>query len=295
MNQQRSSLAQLTTATILFAFVGIWAKLLVLDNNPVQNAIEFTFGRSLFAAVALGLLFSLGKTERGAPLRPNRYGVVLAIGAANALNWLFYVLAINVSTVSIAVISLFTYPLITSLIEPFVFKESHRPAELIGGCAVLAGVVLITPEFSLGNQDTLGVIFGLLAAASFAARNILSRGVVGELGSTKLMSFVFVIAALGYAPFGAAAAPQWNLVDWGMLAVLGIVLTAGGQTLFVNSLKNVTSSWASLVVSVQPVITVGLAFWLLDERVDTRTLIGGLVLISSVVYATWPRKKSGAD
>ncbi|MFW5698190.1 MAG: DMT family transporter, partial [Fimbriimonadaceae bacterium] len=211
---------------------------------------------------------------------------------ANAANWWFYVLAINVSTVSVAVIALFTYPFLTAVAEPFFFRERHSLLELFAGVGVLAGVVLVVPEFSLSNQTTLGVLFGLLAAVSFAARNILSRSVVKRYGSVQLMTWVFVIALLLFVPVGAPQMPTWTGYDWLMLIVLGAALTGGGQTLFVNALKNVTSRWASLVVSTQPVITVGLAALILGEQVELRTGIGGAIILASVIAVSLKKSDS---
>jgi drug/metabolite transporter (DMT)-like permease len=264
---------------------------LPLDANPWVSAAEFTYGRALFATLVLGALLAVGRRNEFKRIGWLDIGVVVAIGLANAANWWFYVAAINVSTVSVAVIALFTYPFLTAVVEPFFFKERHSYMELLAGAGVLAGVALVVPEFSLSNQTTLGVLFGLLAAVSFAARNILGRSVVKRYGSIQLMTWVFAIALLIFAPLGASQMPTWSGYEWIMLVILGAVLTGGGQTLFVNALKNVTSRWASLVVSTQPVITVALAAVILGEQVDLRTGVGGAIILASVVAVSLKKSK----
>jgi len=77
-----------------------------------------------------------------------------------------------------------------------------------------------------------------------------------------------------------------------MLLLLGVVFTAVSHTLFIDGLKKVKAQTASIVASLEPVygIVLGIVFFV--EIPDLRTIIGGFVIISAVVYNSISIKKS---
>ena len=67
------------------------------------------------------------------------------------------------------------------------------------------------------------------------------------------------------------------------LLILAVLTTAIGHTLFVNSLKNFSVSSASIMSGIQPIYGIILAFLLLKEIPEPNTLLGGLLIIATVV------------
>jgi len=203
-----------------------------------------------------------------------------------AANWAFFFLAIQTSTVAVAVVSLFTCPLISALVEPWVYGERHKPVEVMSGIAVLAGVFLVVPEFSLKNSTTLGVCYGIVAAIAFMIRNLLGRSIVREYGAIPLTLWQFMTCAVVFAPFGLGHLDQWKPHDIGLVVLLGSGLTAFSQLMFFHSLKQVTGSYATLMTSIQPALTVAIAYLVLREVPNPRTLWGGAIILLSVVAVT---------
>jgi drug/metabolite transporter (DMT)-like permease len=56
--------------------------------------------------------------------------------------------------------------------------------------------------------------------------------------------------------------------------------------LFIRSLRLVSAHTASVVVALEPVYGIALAFALLGERPDGRTLVGAAVIIGAALWAT---------
>jgi drug/metabolite transporter (DMT)-like permease len=197
-------------------------------------------------------------------------------------NWYFYVLSIKVSSIAIAIISLFTYPLLLSIIEPFVFRVRHRAVDLVGGCAIVAGVTLIAPRFTLADTAVQGICLGVLSGLCFALSSMASRKLVSRYSSMNLMWYQFLTIAVVFSPSPFVYAKPVSLQTVVFLFILGGVLTTLAQVSFVASLKTTTTAVASMFTSTQPFFAVVLAAIFLHEIPTRRTIIGGLIVCAAV-------------
>ncbi len=71
--------------------------------------------------------------------------------------------------------------------------------------------------------------------------------------------------------------------QWQWVVVLAVLTTAIGHTLFLNSFKHFSITTASILSSVQPVFGIIIAALFLNEIPTMMTILGGLLILSSVV------------
>lgn len=270
---------QVLLATWLFSVVGPLAKALPLGAGAIA------FWRGAFGVVAL-LCFAA--INRSSALQVKHFGhafALLATGFFTAGNWYFYVHAAKVSTVAVAVVVLFTYPLFTAIVEPFIFRERFGWYNVVGGVFVLGGILLITPKFGLSDSTTLGAVYALIASLSFTGRNLISRRFVRSYSATTVMLYQMITCTLVFAPAGLGSSRLPNLRELLLLLLLGAGLTAVSQTLFIASLRRLTTSHSSLLVSLQPLYTTLIAIPMLGEVPTGRTVVGGFVILGAVVFS----------
>lgn len=279
MMARHRGMVQAIVATLLFSFVGPVAKLLPFSAGAIS------FWRALLAGAAL-VAYLLARRQQLWRVRSRSHALgLLGLGALTAANWYFYILAVQVSTVAVAVVVLFTYPLLTALLEPLFFRERLQGWALISGSVVVLGVLLIVPRFTLTDATAQGALYAFIASVSITLRNLISRKAVRSYAASTVILYQASFAAVVFLP-SAAATGRWPTpAEWGVLLLLGAGLTAASQVLFVACLRYLTSSFASLVVSVQPVYTTVIALFLLHEVPGSRTLLGGLLVIGAVVFA----------
>ena len=80
-------------------------------------AINIVFARSIIACVALALIIRMsGKAFASFTLKD--YGVAITLGLMMSIHWVTYFAAMQYSTVAIGMIALFTFPIITVMLEP---------------------------------------------------------------------------------------------------------------------------------------------------------------------------------
>jgi len=79
--------------------------------------------------------------------------------------------------------------------------------------------------------------------------------------------------------------------DWQALLVLALLTTSIGHTLFVMSFKNFSISTASIMSSVQPIYGIVFGMLILSEIPASKTLIGGFLILLTVVFESIQSKK----
>lgn len=285
------SIGYVLVATLLFSFIGPVAKLVP------QGAGAISFFRAAFALLALATWLAvrrgLARERRrlaalfaGTPAeRARAVAVHAALGVFLAGNWYFYVLAVQVSSVALAVVCLFTYPLFTAVLEPVFFSEPFRAVDLLAGALVLAGVFVMVERVSGADATALGAFYGVLSALSFTLRNLLGRRAVREHAAETLTLVQFAVATCVFSPCLLVATALPAPRDLLLLAVLGSGLTLSSQLLFIASLKRLSTTVASLIVSLQPALAAAAAFVLLGEVPKSRTIAGGALVLAAVVLA----------
>ncbi|SMC53212.1 Threonine/homoserine efflux transporter RhtA [Cellulophaga tyrosinoxydans] len=244
--------------------------------------VPVTIGLRAILALLFLILFCKYK---GISLKVERAHLlpVLISGLLMGLHWLTYFYALKLSNVAIGMISLFSYPILTALLEPLLLKTKLQKAHFLLGFLVLLGIYFLVPSFDLENNYTLAICIGTLSALFYALRNILLKTKVAAYNGSMLMCYQMGVVAVILMPFYLTISVEEIMNEWQGVMLLALLTTAIGHTMFLNSFKYFSISTVSILSSVQPVfgILIGVAF--LNEIPTRNTLIGGAIILSSVV------------
>ncbi len=280
MNQKQKSLYVLHISSLLFGGTGLFAKLIDL---PV---IDITAIRTLIASA--GLFVLLKSTRKQVRLLSSSHYVLMILqGVLMGLHWVTFFYSIQVSSVAIGMIALFTYPIITVFLEPFWKGEIPHLSDIMCGSLVLLGVYLMVPEFSFDNDITLGVFWGVISAFLFSLRNVIQRNYLSEYrGDTSMMYQSFTAGICGML-FITPSVTAIDLSTWIKLIVLGLFFTAIPHSFFAGSLRFLKAKSASLISCLQPVYGTIYAVVILSEVPDVITVIGGVMVMSAAVVESY--------
>ena len=126
----------------------------------------------MFGSVfAFALMFIL----KQAKVTKEQFKWLTITGVIMGFHWWTYFLSIQLSTVAIGLLTIYTYPVMAVFLEPFFFRTKISIKQAIGGFGILLGIFFLVPEFSLNNDITLGITIGLFSSFMFAMRSVLSR------------------------------------------------------------------------------------------------------------------------
>ena len=207
---------------------------------------------------------------------------VLFAGILMCAHWLTYFQSLKLSSVAIGMLSIYTYPVITTFLEPLIRKTGFNKIHLFLGILVLFGVYFLVPEFSLDNQQTIAVCFGVGSAFLYSLRNILMKQQASKYNGSVLMLYQMFVVSTLLIPvlffFDLSVIPS----QLAPVLVLGLLTTSVGHTLLVSSFKYFSATTASIISSAQPIYGILLGYFILNEIPSINTVIGGLLIATAV-------------
>jgi drug/metabolite transporter (DMT)-like permease len=156
---------------------------------------------------------------------------------------------------------------------------------------IVFGIYLLAPKVSFESEYFIGICFGVFSAVCYAIRNIMLKPKVKKYNQSLLMLNQLSIVAVLLLPTLYFLESSKIIGFLPETVLLGILTTAIGHTLFVYSLKNFSTSSASLISSLQPIYAIILAIIFLREYPNINTLLGGLVIVSTVLVESYRVKQ----
>ena len=283
MQHYREGLLAVHAAVFIFGLTALFSKLITL------TALEITLLRSVFAVLAVGL-FILFKSESLYLPKKKDYLVMTLLGVLLASHWVTYFHAMQIASIAVGAIALYTFPVITIFLEPLFHGERPHIVDIVSGFVVLFGIYLLMPTIELDNQTTQGVLWGVLSAFLFSLRNIIQGKYSRHISARHALLYQSLVVIIVLLPFGGSVIPHVSSIQWWQLLLLGIVFTALPHTLFAYSLLHLKAKTASLIACMQVFYATLFAAIVISEIPTLTTIAGGLVIVAAAMYESFFRR-----
>ncbi len=206
-----------------------------------------------------------------------------------ALNQLTFIGGMARSTVAHTGLIVALGPVMVLVIAVVVRLEALTAWKFAGMMIAFAGVGILTADKAgQGNgSHWAGDLILLLSTTVFAIFTILMKEVTNSFDGLTLNTLIFVLGAIMMLPFCARAvvATNWaalSLEAWWGLAFLVVFGSVVPYMLFAHVLTVLPASRAAAFNYLQPVIASGLGIWVLSERLTSKVLIGGGLILAGV-------------
>ncbi len=171
-----------------------------------------------------------------------------------------YFKAIELSSLSVASILLYTAPIFVMIFSVILFKEKLTVIKAVSLILAFLGCLFVTGVFDVGESiNTLAIVFGVLSGICYALYSIFSRLALDRNYSPLTITlYTFIFAGVS-SLLVIDVKPVVKLVSSGvhdlgfcvLFAVLSCVLPYVTYTI---GLKYVRPSTASIVASIEPVV-----------------------------------------
>ncbi|UZE95017.1 DMT family transporter [Alkalimarinus alittae] len=283
MNASINGLISLYAAIFLLAGNGYFAKGISID------VLDITVYRSILAAVALFLFLSI-KREKIRLVSPLHYPLSIGLGLLLGIHWVTFFYSMRISTVALGMTVLYTYPVITVFLEKLFFNKAIRLYDVVVAIAVLIGVGLMaTAGDGLEGGNIEGVLFGLLSAFCFAARNVTQQRYMRGYPAYLTIFYQVIVVGVVFLPFvdvSAAELLEEPSGDALKLLLLGVFFTALPHSLLANSLRTISAKSVALIGCLQPVIGTAIAFILIRDQPTAQVVVGAIIVLLGAVSET---------
>lgn len=281
----KNALLRLHAAVFLWGFTGVLGRAITL------NSVLLVWYRLLITVVTLWAVYGVLKKFKKLPLRSALY--IGFIGTVLAMHWVCFYGSIKFANVTIALTCLSTTALLSSLLEPIILKKPFDAVEIVLGLFAVAGIVII---YNTHLQFSAGIFIGLLAAFFTVLVSVLNKKMIDEYEPEQITLYQLTGGFAGLTlllPLALYLMPAETFfptnTDWIWLVLLSWVCTIFTFFLYIRSLKKVSAFTMNLVLTLEPVYGILLAFALYKENRDmSRWFYAGFALISiAVVFHTW--------
>jgi drug/metabolite transporter (DMT)-like permease len=232
--------------------------------------------------------FLIALLERGQPLPLRTRLRLWAIGSVFVFNSVAYFRALEQIPASVTALVLYTYPVIVALLAALVGVERLTWRSLLAAVGAFAGCALTAGGAPAeAPLPPSGVAWALLAAVVYASYVVLSsrfgKGVPARVLALHLAQAAAVICVALALADGGLSLP---LDPRALLSVagIGVVSTVVAMTAFLAGMALVGPTRASVVASLEVVVTLVLAFLLLGERLSLRQWAGAGLILGALAF-----------
>lgn len=265
-------------AAVLFGMTGVLGALIHADPAYI------TFGRALLAALCLALVAWRFPTPSDIPLNPILCRRLAISGSMLCVHWYTFFYAIHLGGVAMATLGFASFPAFITLIERWILRERVSTTAWVLVAVVMTGLVLVAPSFEPGQLKTVSLFWGVISGLSFAILAVFNRSLSHTISPIRVALWQNAVVALLCLPmlWWAPVVPTGN--DWLWLALLGIFCTALSHYLFVSSVKHINARTTGLIIALEPVYAMAVAWWLFNESPTYRILLGAVLIIGAALY-----------
>ncbi len=279
--------------SLLAALVAtIWGFNFVVIDWGMAGVPPLLFVAIRFTAVVVPAVLLVPRPAAG-------WRVVVAVGAFMSLGQfgLLYASMDAGMPPGLAALVLQAQVVFTIAIAAGALRELPTTAQVAGVLLGVGGLSVVALGRG-GHVPLLALLLCLLAALSWGIGNVVSRaaGVAGGLSLTVWSALVVPVPAFGLSLLldGPTAVGD-GFAAFGWQAALSTLYTAGlaslvGYGVFNTLLSRHPSSSVVPWVLLAPVVAMGSAWALLDQRPNAAELVGGVVLVLGVLVAMRPRR-----
>ncbi|WP_411801481.1 DMT family transporter [Bacillus atrophaeus] len=172
------------------------------------------------------------------------------------------------------------------ILSPFVLKEQLSVKKVVCIGVAIIGMLLIVGNgiSASGTDDLLGIFFGLVAAAFYAALMLLNKFIhhmgrleitIIQLGITALLLLPYVFFTEEFGIFGVSRSSVPFII------ILGIVNTGIGFWLFFSGMQKLKGQSIAMLSYVDPFVAILISAMILQEQMTIVQMLGGVLLLGS--------------
>ncbi len=265
--------AALFIATIIYGFTNI-----LLRYTGKEHYFSIIFFVLLFSTIMfLPILKVSGRLREAGSLR--RLRLIVPLGFFVSATWFLIYFAIMNTSVANAVLGYMTTPIFVIVLSPFLLKEHVNKPIIAALCLALAGVLLIfDPRNLIRSIAPIGIVSGILAGFASAMVEIIGRKLKDDYSPFSLTFLGTVVGMLFMLPaflLEGSAIP--DITTTLIIIVLGLGGVSGG-TLLYYGLKHILAQSTSIVLLLEPFVSIVAAFVLFVEIPSSLTILGAILL-----------------
>ncbi len=277
-----------TVAGILWGSIGLFIR----PFSESLNSMEIVGARASLTTAIL-FLFLLIFKRKLLKIKLKDLWCFIGTGLCSIVFFNYcYFRCINLTSLSVAAVLLYTAPAIVMILSALIFKEKITVQKISALLLASLGCVLVSGVLGTKTAVTKeGILIGLGAGLGYALYSIFSRFALNRgYNSLTITFYTFFVATLCLIPI-----TNWNVMadtifhtseSFGIYILFALMSTVIPYILYTIGLTKLTPSKASIIASVEPVTATIVGFIVFNERPSLSAFLAiGCILFSIILLA----------
>ena len=275
------------SAGTLWGLMGIFVrKLSTYGFSSLQIAcLRILFGAALFLVITGCYRRELLK------IKLRDVGLFLGMGLLSLLLFtVCYFSTINLASLSVAAILLYTSPIWVMLLSALCFREKITGRKLLCAAMAFGGCVLVSGMGSAASLSPAVIVTGLLSAVGYGLYSIFGTFALRKYQPLTVTTYAFLFGALGAVVLCkpseiitviASALNPGGLVL--LLAVTAFVTAVLPYLLYTVGLNHMRASAAAIMASIEPVVATAAGALVFGEGLTLSAVAGIALVLGAIV------------
>lgn len=266
------------TATIIVALNGPLVKLLGL--SPFINAAL----RLFIPTLILGIYLKYKKI----PFFPKKTKTLLSLSTFNAIRLPLIFAAFALTSITNAIICVYTWPLFASLFGHIYLHEKITSRDFINYSIAFSGVVIsqLNSSLTFSSTDFLGTILAILSAIIFSFSIVLLKQVSSEYSKTEMIFYQNFVGGIIFLP-AFFIFPVTNLIHFSLGSLqYGIMAGLLAFYLFFIGLKKLSVTNYSILTYFEIIAAATFGILFFDEELSWNIVVGSVLIIYAGLSVT---------
>jgi drug/metabolite transporter (DMT)-like permease len=285
-SNHRRGVALCVLSAVGFGLMAVFAKEAYRDDVSVLTllALRFTIAAGAFWVIVAA------RRARGASSAPPARRVVLAGLAMGAIGYAAqsggYFGALTRIDASLTALLLYVYPALVFLGALALGRDHVDRRRVVALLLATGGAALVLAGSGTGDLDALGVALGLGAAVAYAVYILVADSITRHIDAFHVSALIATGAACTLWAAGLVSGSLdlgFDAGGWGWIAGLALFSTVLPISAFLAGLPKVGPATGSIVSTVEPMVSVGMAMVWFGERLGVVQIAGGALVLAAVV------------
>ncbi len=283
--------------TGLFSLKSIFIKLSYAEGLDTDSVLMLRMAIAL--PIYLLILAYLFKTREAPENLNSKWLKITFLGFIGYyLSSWFDLKGLEMITAQLERLTLFTYPIMVAILGALFFKTPLTRKIIISLVVTYAGLwIVFYQELSFSGENVaLGTFLVAMAALSFSFYVLFGKKEIKEIGSlwfTGLaMSISSVFVLIHFAIFQDFSDLVVTNMAWLWLFLLAVFSTVIPSFMISEAIHKIGPAQTGIIGSLGPIMTMGLAIWILHEPFTIWHAVGMLCVIGGVSLLTYKTKSN---
>jgi drug/metabolite transporter (DMT)-like permease len=281
MKQEHKGALLIVMSAACYGFMAIFVKFAYAGQANLATVLS---GRFVMASLFLWLLVAV--LRQPARVSGSEMGSLLLLSFFGyGLTSTLYFASLLYISAPIASILLFIYPVLVTLFETVFYRYPLSLKKAAALALSTTGLVLVMGNVSSG-VNMRGVVLALGSALSYATHILYGKKLVGKHTPLMVTAYVLSFPAIGFALYGlASGGVKLDLPagTWLWILAVAVISTCMSILFLYAGLRRLEAGKASIISTLEIIVTVSFSALLLGESVTAIQAMGGAMILGGIV------------